>query len=71
MGNRAGRKDCTLAREEQLTEALLAGPGNGERQESRASVFRLLALAKEEACVSSRHVCPDLTQTGQQPAQLW
>ena len=47
-----GRKDYTLLREGQLDEFLLGGtPEDGEHQKERASVLRLLALAKEEACV--------------------
>ena len=47
-----GRKDYTLLREGQLDESLLGGtPEEAEPQKERASVLRLLALAKEEACV--------------------
>lgn len=54
MGGRAGRKDHALGRDTQLTESLLEGR-DGEPQKDTSSIFRLLGLAKEEACVS---LCP-------------
>ncbi len=52
MPRRPGRKDHTLLRDEQLQESLL----HDETEESaerkdRATVFRLLGLAKKEAWV--------------------
>ena len=51
MRGRAGRKDYALARDEQLTESLRGNVDENGRRKESASVFRLLGLAKEEACV--------------------
>lgn len=49
---RAGRKDHTLLRDDQLQESLLDNvAGQDDVKKERATVFRLLALAKKEVWV--------------------
>ena len=50
----AGRKDHTLLRDEQLHEGLLQGEGEQpEEKKDRATVFRLLGLARKELWVGT------------------
>lgn len=64
MPGRPGRKDHTLLRDEQLQESLLESEGNEDApKKSRATVLRLLGLAKKEAWVrvpftQRTHSCP-------------
>ena len=52
MPGRPGRKDHTLLRDEQLQESLLQSEEDQQApKKSRATVLRLLGLAKKEAWV--------------------
>ena len=52
MPRRPGRQDHTLLRDEQLQDSLLPNEVDQEvRKKDRATVFRLLGLAKKEAWV--------------------
>lgn len=49
---RGMRKDHTLLRDDQLQDALLDNEEEREPKEERATIFRLLGLARKEVWVS-------------------